>query len=358
MALRSAFHPHLLRHLSPTSHPPRAAPARRWFASYSRMLDMGGAPSSLNDKNATRINASKNCKLQAVCFDFEVLTKYTPKEELPPQQQTAVPTGNSTVKLERDVKPDLSRVQQLANLVNVDISDLTSSLSKKKKEGPDDDLSLLAKEETLKPNTPFADIRAKYGNKLAKRGVQGGIAQVELAKYQVEETLKRGDAGGHLAARNIAMANPVSRQKSWLALTGTGALLKYLTQRCIQIALLPRPVETLNQDEGEKMDDFQQQLMDVNFAHLVKDGRPGAATLVQTVLQKLELDPTVVLFVSDRDDYLKAAREANLMTCRISPPNARRGNISANFIVPDIPAVQDVVNEINGISFTAISKLR
>ena len=350
------------------------------MGSYSRMLDMGGAPSSMNDKNnAARINASKNCKLQAVCFDFEVLTKYTPKQQSPTapitssSSSTASSSSISTItnsKLGQDVKPNVDVVQEVASLLNVDLGGFSA---KKKKEGPNDDLSLLTspRESPQKTttgsttttsssskNNPFADIRSKYADKLSKRGVQGGLAEVELAKHTVEETLRRGDAGGHLAARKIAAANPVSRQKSWMALTGTGALLQYLTQRSIQIALLPRPSETLNQDEGEYMEDFQRQLNDVNFGHLLKDGRPGAEDLVQTVLQKLHLDPTVVLFVSDRDSYLRAAKEANLMTCRILPPNARRGNISANFTVPDIPAVQGVVDEVNGISFSAIAKSR
>ena len=335
------------------------------MGSYSRMLDMGGAPSSMNDKNATRINASKNCKLQAVCFDFEVLTKYTPKEQ-PTVPSSSGTSATKTPILGEDIKPNVNVIQEVASLLNVDLGGMSA---KKKKNEPADDLSLLVDPQKSPPkptksssssgkNNSFADIRSKYADKLTKRGVQGGLAEVELAKYQVEETLRRGDASGHLAARKIAAANPVSRQRSWMALTGTGAVLQYLTQRSIQIALLPRPSETLNQDEGEYMEDFKRQLNDVDFGHLLKDGRPGAEALVQSVLQKLNLDPTVVLFVSDRDAYLKAAKGANFMTCRILPPNSRRGNISAHFTVPDIPAVQGVVDEVNGISFTAISKIR
>ena len=328
------------------------------------MLDMGGAPSSLHDKNSSRINASKNCKLQAVCFDFEVLTKYTPRESEPPaSSQSLNAKGTATesnVKVKRDAKPNASMVQQVANLLNVDLGGSLSS--DKKKDEPKDDLSLLtgtSKETKKNPkpiSNPFGDIRMKYADKLSKRGVKGGLAEVELAKHQVEDTLKRGDAGGHFAARKIAAANPVSRQQSWMALTGTGALLQYLTQRSIQIALLPRPADSLNEDKGERMEDFKRQLSDVVFSQLVKDGRPGADKLVNIALEKLKLDPTVVLLVSDRDDYLRAAKEASMMTCRIVPPNSRRGNISAHLQVPSIPEVQDVVNEINGISYNAVFK--
>lgn len=336
----------------------------RRSVSYSRMLDMGGAPSSHTDKSKTRINASKNCKLQAVCFDFQVLTKYTSKQDSETNNQTRKDAGD-TPKLQKDATPDASMVQHVADLLNVNLGGLPSS---KRKQEPQDDLSLLMgshdiKEKNQEKKNPlFGDIRSKYADKLKKRGLDGGLAQVELAKHQVEETLKRGDAAGHLQARKIAAANPISRQQSWMALTGTGALLQYLTQRSIHIVLLPRPStpdDELNEEEGECMQDFARQLKsDVVFSQLVKDGRPGAVNLVHKALQGLQLDPNLVLFVSDRDDYLRAAKEANMMTCRILPANGRRGNISAHFMVPNLTGVQDVVNEINGISYNAVFKSR
>lgn len=355
---------------------------RRSLAGYSRMLDMGGAPSSMHDKNNARVDASKNCKLQAVCFDFEVLTKYTPPPSSKGKAAKAVVASEpqDKPKLGQDIQPNVTAVQQVANLLNVELGSMSSS-KKKRGESNEDDLSLLTNDATEEPKTEKStskssssnnmqpssgDIRAKYADKLAKRGVQGGLAEVEHAKHQVEETLKRGDAGGHWAARKVAAGNPVSRQSSWVALTGTGALLQYLTQRSIQIALLPRPSSSSSttstplddSDQGERMQDFQRQLKDVAFSHLISDGRPGASSLVQSLLEKTKLDPTKILLVSDRDDYLRAAKEASLMTCRIVPPNARRGNISAHFMVPDVPAVQQVVDEVNGISFNAVFKTR
>ena len=58
--------------------------------------------------------------------------------------------------------------------------------------------------------------------------------------------------------------------------------------------------------------------------------------------------------MSDQDNLLKAARDSGMITCRIRPKNARRGNISAHYTVEDVLQVQDVVNEMNGISFNAV----
>lgn len=379
---------------------------RRSFGQYSRMLDMGGAPSSFNDKNSkTRISTNKNCRLQAICFDFEVLTKYVPKETEAVVATTATTTSttgssnNSTIKLAQDVAPDAAMVQQVAELLNVDLGG-AKPFAKPKNDGDDkDDLSLLEamgggnntnknnnnnKDETkevekkkIKDHNPFAnDITSKYADKLRKRGVQGGLAEVELTKAQIHEAATggkinvKGDAPGHLAARKMAAALPVAnnRQTQWLALTGTGALLQYLTQRSMRLVLLPRPSSNnskgnkegelleLNIEEGQRMEDFKQQLNTVVFDQLFKDGRPGAPSLVQACLAKLKLDANRVLLVSDRDDYLRAAKESGLLTCRIVPPNAPRGNVSAHYKVESLPQVQDVVNEVNGISFSAILK--
>jgi hypothetical protein len=265
-------------------------------------------------------------------------------------------------------------VQQVANLLNVNIDGTeTTKTSTFTRDEHDDDLTLLtggkktSKTQSSPPSSSSStkkpkdyipgDIRSKYADKLAKKGLQGGVATIELAKHQVEETLKGGDAGGHLSARAMATANPVSRTKSWMAMSGTGALLQYLTQRSIHIVLLPKPnVDTLNEEEGERMQDFVNQLHDVSFDHLFKDGTVSSEQLVTQSIEKLKIHPNRILLVSDRDDYLRAAKEEGLLTCRILPANARRGNISAHYVVPSVPEVQDVVNEINGISFNAIMK--
>jgi hypothetical protein len=371
--------------------------------SFSRMLDMGGAPSAMHDKSSSiKIQTSKNCKVQAICFDFEVLTSSLDATNEASASSSAASTSSTTSTFSSDtaspliqpVKPDINMIQQVASLLNVKVEGVSGGVKKSivDDDSSDEDLSLLTGERkkvkqarssssssnNLGPLAP--DIRQKYANKLFSRGVEGGVASVELFKHQVQETLKRGDAAGHLAARKMVAAEPVGSSSSsksssgnrWMAQTGTGALLQYLSQRSLKLGLLPRPgldsVNTIKQ-QGERMKNFQRQLPDVTFDVMMLDQNDGhdvgsglstldAQTTVANTLEQLKLQPELVLLVSDRDDYLKAAKEAGMVTCRLRVPNARRGNVSAHYMVSSIPEVQEVVNEINGISFKAVLKGR
>jgi hypothetical protein len=326
------------------------------------MLDLGGAPSGLNDKKTGRINANKNCKVQAICFDFDVLTRSVDSAEAEIKKK-ARELESQTSDLGKVVAPNVSAVQEFADLLQVDLPGRDKAASRPEEE--DDDLSLLTGEKTKdaekekkeKKSTaaPGSDIRAKYAAKLAKK-IEGGIAGVNLANYEKEINLKKGDAAGHMEARKIAAAEPVASR--WMAKTGTGALLSFLTQRSMKINLLPRPSQEIDLKVGERMEDFKKQLNDVSFGLLCKDGTLGAARAVVESLESLHLDPSLVMLVSDRDDYLKAAKEAGMVTCRIRPLNSPRGNISAHFSVPTVPEVEEVINEVNGISFNAVLKSR
>lgn len=365
------------------------------------MLDMGGAPSAMHDKSSSiKIQTSKNCKVQAICFDFEVLTNSltTAAEEASSSTSTLSlsspqPVTNSSGTI---VQPDVNMIQQVASLLNVKLEGESGEIKKSSTgagggddDNANDDLSLLlgerkkSKENSSRNKTsnsagPLApDIRQKYANKLFQRGVEGGVASVELAKYQVQETLKKGDAAGHLAARKMVASEPVGSSSSssssgnrWMAQTGTGALLQYLSQRSLKLGLLPRPGlvdnDKRNNDEqqGQRMQNFQKQLPDVTFDVMMLDLQEqgdgslalDAQTIVAKTLQQLKLtsQPERVLLVSDRDDYLKAAKEAGMVACRIRLPTARRGNVSTHYMVSSIPEVQEVVNEINGISYKAV----
>ena len=59
--------------------------------------------------------------------------------------------------------------------------------------------------------------------------------------------------------------------------------------------------------------------------------------------------------VSDRDDYLAAARDLGMFTCRVRPKNKRRG-LTTNYNVDDIGSVLEVINDINGVSFNSALK--
>ena len=195
------------------------------------MLDMGGAPSAANDQSLVRtVNASKNSKLQAVAFDFQVLTRSIDetKEDAGKRQDSGAVSDNTENDLAHSsrVQPDLNQIQQVASLLKVSVD------TGKKEQVPSKPPK---KQEPLPKTQPHEDIRAKYAAKL-----KGGLAGIELAKSQIDDTLKGGDASGHLAARKIAMETAVSGKK-WMALTGTGKILSYLTHRSIRIALLPHP---------------------------------------------------------------------------------------------------------------------
>ena len=202
----------------------------------------------------------------------------------------------------------------------------------------------------------MSDPRAKYADKLRKK-LDGGLAGVENMKAQQEDALKRGDAAGHLAARKIASSQPVGTGSKWLAATGTGNLLVYLTNRSMKIALLPIPQNAdkeSNDAAARRMDDLEQQLPQVRFDLLVKDGHLSPGDILGNIQDKTDVTSGSILVVSDRDDYLREAKERGYYTCRIRPKNAPRGNVTTNYTVSEIKEVEDVCNELNGISFNTV----
>lgn len=62
--------------------------------------------------------------------------------------------------------------------------------------------------------------------------------------------------------------------------------------------------------------------------------------------------PKQCLIYSDRDDYLKMAKEGGMLTGRARREfsKGRRGNRTAAYRVNNMSNVEDIVNEINGIS--------
>lgn len=349
------------------------------------MLDMGGAPSASSDRSIIRtVNASKNSKLQAVAFDFEILIRSSPDDIKSSKALASTPTKKNdtdlVTKLNTRPVADVDQINQVASLLKVKIGSDEPSFKNPYKETA----SLFGSSHTSSNNpfssqdtsppppspprkelpktAPHEDVRAKYARKL-----KGGLAGIQLAKSQVEDSLAKGDAAGHLAARKIAMQeiSPTSKVASrWMANSVCSKLLMYLTHRSIRIALLPDPKRVgdaeKQQQEQEWMHDFRTQLKDV-VVDVAVPSLPSAdvATISQalkkSVLNEFAMDPTRVLVVSDRDDYLKAAKDLGMLTCRVqASKNARRGNVTAHYTSPCVADVQEVVNEINGISFNAV----
>lgn len=364
------------------------------------MLDMGGvAPASAD----TRIDVGKNNRVRAVALDFNLITRsIEERRRIAEEEENQRVVGGSeqkpagTAPLSRSaVRPDASLVEKMASLLNVNLGGDAS----KPKRGEQDDLSrilggggdkenaTIQTKATAAPRTttapPHVDIRSKYASRLRDK-IEGGVAGLERAKSEGEQTMRRGDASVHLAARGLLSREGTGQQSSnpsssrWLAGTGVGRLLSFLSGRSMQIALLPVPsTDSLPQSDEDvertsrEMDSLARQLPHVKFDLLVPDGRrrdvesnggranDNAAEYVlkKQVLSKLgDVPPIKLVVVSDRDDYLRAARDAGMFTCRVRPKNRRRGDVTTNYNVEDVSGVLDVVNDINGVSFNSALK--
>lgn len=359
---------------------------------YSSMLDMGGVAAA--SQTSTRLDTGKNNKIRAVALDFDLITKSIEMQRSDmlsrtEKQENNLPTEQETILTRNTVKPKIDAVEHFAKLLGVSLENShEGKQGKLSKEEEEDDLSLLMhgrrKEnithqgethgksvEKNQPSTAASssvDIRAKYAKKLRQK-VEGGLAGVEVAKHKREEMLSRGDAAGHFAARKLAATNSVSASTSgskWMATTGTGTLLSFLSTRSMKIALLPSPriVSENEKDEYQRdMNDLTRQLPNVKF-HLLVEGVTHAASdenevsiakrLLENVTSEIEVDPIFTLVVSDRDGILKAARDSGYFTCRVRRKNAPRGNATTNFTVESVQNVQDVVNELVGISYNTV----
>lgn len=372
---------------------------------YSSMMDLGGVAAADVKGGGKLINAGKNSKIQAVALDFDLLIRNLDAQRA--QQQAAAAAAGGSLPSARTIAAQKASannsnagietaapnaiIADMAKLLNVDLGGTIG----RKKEEDEDDLSRLTsagaassrrpsappdfrpEEDEIgshilsklpNPSTttttstkapPVNDPRAKYANKLRKR-LDGGLAGIETMKVQQEEALQRGDAAGHWAARKIAAAQPAAgstKGSKWLAATGTGNLLVYLTNRSMKIALLPVPDNAdgeSNDAAARRMDEMEAQLPQVRFDLLVKDGRLSPSDILGRVQDKAGVPSGNLLVVSDRDDFLREAKEKGFYTCRIRPNNAPRGNVTTNYTVSEIKEVEDVCNELNGISFNTV----
>lgn len=366
---------------------------------YSSMLDMGGVGQAAVTK---RINVGKNNKIRAVCLDFNLITRSIEERRALAEAQVendriqnsiandATATSSSAATI-NNIQPDTSAVQSFANLLGVKLGDTAH----KRKQEEDDDLSGLlgnigdsvvpekkdpVPRKAITPLSRATDIRDKYAQKLRNK-IEGGVAGLELAKFEKDDTLKRGDASMHLTARKLISADSATTSSTsssrWLATTGVGKLLSFVDGRSMQIVLLPLPsTPAMPQTDDdvkrtlEEMTSLTKQLPNVNFDLLIADGRRRgkvgtdaqddntAQDVLSNVLSKMDgIDPIQYLLVSDRDDYLGAARDHGMFTVRVRPKNKRRG-LTTNYNVDDVGSVQEVINDINGVSFNSALKAR
>jgi len=348
--------------------------SRPFFMSISRMLDMGGMPSAATSKAARSIDTSKNLKVRCIAFDFHLLTR-TVKDNSGKKNTKGFSPKQEKMNTTTPILPQVGMIEEMANLLNVRLGGSIDGRLKEK----EDDLSAITgevqpkidsaekyskKEEEYESTHPdiasSSDIRSKYLHKLRNR-TEGGMSidGIERAKQQIDDTLTKGDAAGHFAARAIAVNQGSTNSTKWMALTGTGSLLQYVSTRNLKIALLPIPQNLQHEQEGKRMDDFTKQLPNVKFDLLLRKGE-NVSDILEKLIRALPIgDPNATLVVSDRDDYLKLAKETGMTTCRIrKSPNAPRGNTTAHYNVANLADVQDVINEVNGISFVAVRAKR
>lgn len=380
---------------------------------YSSMMDLGGVSAG---EVKSKLDYGKNSKLRAVALDFDLITRsldasrsLSEKEAARVEAETVV-EDDTVATPPSPVLPNVGVIQDLAALFNVTLGGSIGGADEKKSHQDDlsallskeeEDAILRRKEEQQNPATysatdrtagsikapPVSNVRDKYAKKLRDKLESGG-AVTPLGHAPI-----RGDAADHFAAKKLALSSDSGGSSSgskWLASTECGTLLSFLMHRCMKIVLLPIPHSDNNTSsithrnaEGARMDDLTKQLPKVDFHLVVKqpssddDERRHAEDLLSLTMRDLNATPpeeptdAVVfrgdddvllprhcLVVSDRDDYLRHAKEQGMFTCRVRPPNARRGNVTANYDVEEFGKVEDVVNEINGISFHTVFNTR
>lgn len=371
---------------------------------FSSMLDMGGAPSAQTSSSSNRMmDANKNNRVRAVALDFDLITGLIANNNKNNQMTETLKSNNSSNRIDGvdkssdnllgDVKPDVGMIEGMAKLLNVRLGGNSTTTRSKQF---DDDLSALTgqktkqqqqkEEEELKPKTsssssiqkapPMTDVRIKYASKLKDR-LEGGLSGVERARAEASlfSNNDQSDvATGRLEARKMAIASSAASTtgSKWLATTGTGTLLMYLSSRSIRLALLPLPftndnnnatIQQKQEEQGNRMDDLTRQLPQVQFHLLIKETSSDqtCSHILQSVSSEFKSDihhtipPIAIMVVSDRDDYLRAAKDLGMFACRVRPTkNAPKGNVTAHYTVDTMDQVQDVLNEINGISFNTV----
>lgn len=336
---------------------------------------MGGV-SAADTANAMKINMGTNNKLQVIAFDFDLITKTIDagKDDQRPNRDIHTLQGEEKTSM---ILPDTDLVQGFANLLNVKLGG-ESQATKFSPPKKGDDLSRLTGEVKNKEaekrkknqmNSSLTDVRAKYAKKIRSK-VDGSIVGIENMKSQRDEALQRGDAAGHLFARSIAASNKVeSSGKKWIAKTGVGKLLDFLSSRSMKICLLPSPASLSKESRDltkTSMEDLRKQLSNIEFHFFleVKEQEDDTSSSVQAnfllenVSSNLGTKPISIIVVSNRDDFLRNARDRGMYTCRVRRKDQPRGNVTADYTVESMKDVEDIVNEVNGISFNSVFSTR
>eukprot|EP00957_Ditylum_brightwellii_P138140 10530504-Ditylum_brightwellii.AAC.1 len=343
---------------------------------------MGGMSPS-GSKTAKRIDIGTNNRVRAIALDFDLITRSieASKATAPPKE---VPKGENTtsgkIKIETDIKPNVNVVESIADALGVKLGDEDGHINLGRKRvaarEEEDDLSALtglAKDAendsiqesilsslntttsdatTTQPQQPkrnaqkappTTDIRTKYASALRKKLESTGssLSTIERVKIESRDFTKKGDASDHLAARAAAIhaGSPSSSPTKWMASTGTEK----------------KEIEKIEDETlRTQMNLLSTQLPNAEIELQLSYTNLAPPSLLQLISTETSIVPGATLVVSDRDDYLRVAKDMGMYTCRVRfSKNAPRGNVSTNFDVVDVVEVMEVVNEINGVSFNS-----
>ena len=219
------------------------------------------------------------------------------------------------------------------------------------------------------------DVRNKYAQALKKKGL--GLAGIERINLDKTEQLSKGDSSVHMNARQMALQRDEDKlygddgDLRWMVANGVAALCHYLASRGMKMGIITSPKELEEEKVRADMMRFTKQLETFEFHHI--GNNPYAMNDNLSVQNKEEIilksafdsflsedpnftsvEPKHILVCTSSDSIIKSSRDAGYFTCRIRAPNAIRGEITANYVVETLEQVEDIVNEINGISFTSV----
>jgi hypothetical protein len=193
----------------------------------------------------------------------------------------------------------------------------------------------LIKEQVKEVNT----VQTKYMDKLRQR--LGNVNDLNN-KF---ESLPKGDAQLLNSAKSLA--TPDSTITRWLLSEGMGDLLDYTSKRSIKLGIIPRDNTALSTIET-----FLKQLNGINFQTLLKDNY-DINNLVKGLNEYIELNKIEnkqCLVISNNEKTLELSKKAGYFTCRYKFPDSANGKFSCDFTATSAMELQDIVEEMNGIS--------
>jgi hypothetical protein len=121
----------------------------------------------------------------------------------------------------------------------------------------------------------------------------------------------------------------------------------YNTSRSLNLALLP----SCTQIDDDRNNFLQQMPPQIQFHTVVREGA-NESDYLDFLLRMVAMEPQAFMVVSNRDAYLRRAKELGMISCRIRfNLNGPRGSVTAHHTLSSLSEVQDVIQEWNGVSY-------